>query len=258
MLKAIGYWIGYLEDDQRPAPQELVGAMPAAQRERLADYLAAGMIHEMYLGPSWCRFGCGIDTAQMGRHALSDDTWVWPEGLAHYVRVHSVTLPEEFVRHALSNPDPGEPGWRDDPNWYFSRLAKNLQVDHRYWEEWCASRRSRSFVNRLQGARGVIEELVAEDDVTTRHKRITMQSGERGPTLIRCVWTGCPSHALPGSYICARHSLGDPHSDPKQRRGPALEAVLGDMSRAIGLEPFFITPDITAITRLGPRLENNY
>jgi hypothetical protein len=258
MLRAIGYWIGYLEDDKRPAPQELVGVMAAGQRERLANYLAAGMLHEMYLGPSWCRFGCGIDTAQMGRHALSDDTWVWPEGLSHYVRDHSVMLPEEFVQHALSKSDPGVPGWRDDPNWYFSRLAKNLQVDHGYWEAWCASRRSNSFLEQLEEARDSVQELVAEDEVTGRLQKITMLSGERGPDDTRCLWIGCPNKALAGSHICARHSLGDPDSDPKQRRGPALEAVLGGMSRAMGLDPFFISPDITSITRLGPRLENNY
>ncbi len=258
MLRAIGYWIGYLEDDKRPAPQELVGAMAPAQRERLANYLAAGMLHEMYLGPSWCRFGCGIDSAQMGRHALSDDTWVWPEGLSHYVRDHSVMLPEEFVQHALSKSDPGVPGWRDDPNWYFSRLTKNLQVDHSYWEAWCASRRSSSFLEQLEEARESVQELVAEDEVTGRLKKITMLSGERGPDDTRCLWTGCPNKALAGSHICARHSLGDPDSDPKQRRGPALEAVLGEMSRAMGLDPFFMSPDITSITRLGPRLENNY
>ena len=257
MLRAVGYWIGYLEDRKRPAPQELVGAMAADKRARLADYLAAGMIHEMYLGPSWCRFGCGIDNAQMGRHALSDDIWVWPEGLAHYVRDHSVMLPEEFVQQALSKSDPGVPGWREDPNWYFSRLAKNLQVDHGYWEDWCASRRSSSFLNRLQIASEAIASLVAADEVEARTERLTALS-ELGTGDTRCLWAGCPNEALPGSFICARHSLADPDSDPKQRRGPALEAILGDLSRELGLEPFFMNPDSSTITRLGPRLESNY
>jgi hypothetical protein len=231
--------------------------MAADQRARLADYLAAGMIHEMYLGPSWCRFGCGIDNAQMGRHALSDDTWVWPEGLAHYVRDHSVMLPEEFVQQALSKSDPGVPGWRDDPNWYFSRLARNLQVDHEYWEDWCASRRSSSLLNRLQLASEAIALLVAADEVEARTERLATLS-ERGTGDTRCLWAGCPNQALPGSYICARHSLADPDSDPKQRRGPALEAILGDLSRELGLEPFFMNPDSSTIMRLGPRLESNY
>jgi len=258
MLRAIGYWIGYLEDRQRPAPQELVGVMPAEQRVRLADYLAAGMTHEMYLGTSWCRFGCGIDNAQMGNRALSDDTWVWPEGLAHYVRDHGVVLPDEFVEHALSRSNPGTPGWQDDPNWYFSRLARNLKVDHSYWEDWCASRRSRRFLEQLQTTQEEVEALVAADEVTGRFERIATPMGERAVGDARCLWTGCPNDALPGGYICARHSLGDPSSDPKQRRGPALEAVLAELSRAQGLEPFFMNPSGAAITRLGPRAEENY
>jgi hypothetical protein len=31
---------------------------------------------------------------------------VWPEGLAHYVEVHSVRLPDEFIDHMRSQ------GWR--------------------------------------------------------------------------------------------------------------------------------------------------
>jgi hypothetical protein len=258
MLKAIGYWIGYLEDRKRPAPQELVGVMRAEQRVRLADYLAAGMPHEMYLGTSWCRFGCGIDNAKMGNRAFSDDTWVWPEGLAHYVRDHGVVLPDEFVQHALSKSNPGTSGWQDDPNWYFSRLAMNLKVDHSFWEEWCASRRSKRFLEQLQTTQEEVEALVAADEVTGRFERITAPTGERGEGDARCLWMGCPNNALPGGYICARHSLGDPDSDPKQRRGPALEAVLGDLSRAQGLKPLFMIPKGAAITRLGPRAEEGY
>jgi hypothetical protein len=33
----------------------------------------------------------------MGSRDLSDGTWVWPEGLAHYVERHNVVLPEAFV-----------------------------------------------------------------------------------------------------------------------------------------------------------------
>ena len=103
-----------------------------------------------------------------------------------------------------------------------------------------------------------MEALVAADEITGRFERIATPMGERAAGDARCLWTGCPNNALPGSYICARHSLGDPSSDPKQRRGPALEAVLAELSRAQGLEPFFMNPSGAAITRLGPRAEENY
>jgi hypothetical protein len=36
----------------------------------------------------------------MGCRDLTDGTWVWPEGLTHYVRVHHVALPASFLEHA--------------------------------------------------------------------------------------------------------------------------------------------------------------
>ena len=34
----------------------------------------------------------------MGSRCLTDGEWVWPEGLEHYIEVHSVLLPEDFAR----------------------------------------------------------------------------------------------------------------------------------------------------------------
>lgn len=39
----------------------------------------------------------------MGCTTLTDGKYVWPEGLAHYVSVHAVRPPEDFVRHSLGN-----------------------------------------------------------------------------------------------------------------------------------------------------------
>ena len=36
----------------------------------------------------------------MGSRDLTDGVWVWPEGLAHYVRDHGVVLPTSFIEHA--------------------------------------------------------------------------------------------------------------------------------------------------------------
>jgi hypothetical protein len=85
MLRAVGLWIQGIADEKYPAPQELVGAMPAAERAVLVTYLRAGRTHALYLGYSWCRFGCGIRDDWMGNCELTDGTWVWPQGLAHSV-----------------------------------------------------------------------------------------------------------------------------------------------------------------------------
>ena len=61
----------------------------------------------------------------MGSTDLSDDEWVWPEGLVHYVEAHDLPLPDAFVVTALSGRRPS--------------LAKPLileGVDHEYWNTW--------------------------------------------------------------------------------------------------------------------------
>ena len=45
-----------------------------------------------------------------GTGELTDGTYVWPEGLAHYVTEHNVRLPEGFVSHARST----GPHWPED------------------------------------------------------------------------------------------------------------------------------------------------
>ena len=40
---------------------------------------------------------------RMGDSDLTDGTWVWPEGLVHYVDAHRLPLPKEFVDHVLAN-----------------------------------------------------------------------------------------------------------------------------------------------------------
>lgn len=48
------------------------------------------------LGHAHCRV-CG---ALNGSLELTDGTFSWPEGLAHYLEEHGVRLPPRFVEHA--------------------------------------------------------------------------------------------------------------------------------------------------------------
>src|SRR4051812_17721554 len=109
MLKALGWWITSLADESLPAPQEVVGELPWRDRMCLTEYLDKGLHLVQYRGDSWCRFDCGIKDSRMGSWDLTDGTWVWPQGLSHYVEVHGVVLPEEFVSHVLSGPVPVKP-----------------------------------------------------------------------------------------------------------------------------------------------------
>lgn len=105
--KKVGFWadtrggLGYLVDvifDAMPDPRDLVDPdWPKAERELIAAYLEAAPAVEHWMGYSYCRFECGEH--DMGTQDLSDGTWIWPEGLAHYVLEHSVRLPEEFIQH---------------------------------------------------------------------------------------------------------------------------------------------------------------
>src|SRR5688572_18970941 len=100
-LEAIGYWAYHHAPSAYPHPQRLVGRWQPARRAAVVAYLRAGAVFESYRARSWCRFACGAPDRVMGHRDLFDGTWVWPEGLAHYVEVHAVRLPERFVRHAL-------------------------------------------------------------------------------------------------------------------------------------------------------------
>src|SRR5258708_21467537 len=101
-MKVIGYWMRNLHDMFLPLPQELVGAMPVSVVNAVCTYLRRGSVLHASRGCSWCRFRCGIDRDQMGYRDFTDGEWIWPEGLAHYVALHNVVLPAEFICCATS------------------------------------------------------------------------------------------------------------------------------------------------------------
>jgi hypothetical protein len=131
-LKLIGYWA---ETDEQgapalPQPQDFVGLMSISVREAVCKYLAAGTPYAMYRGYSWCRFSCGVENREMGSKELTDGQWVWPEGLLHYVRVHSVLLPDEFVATATSGRTP------------HATSKRSASLD--FWIDWATHRRGSS------------------------------------------------------------------------------------------------------------------
>ena len=216
MLKAIGFWIRDLEDERYPAPQELVGVLPEAQRRSLAHYLESGATFEQYRGYAWCRFVCGASTesgawaptvevraqtdTRLGSQDLTDGTWVWPEGLAHYVREHSIVLPAEFMEHAACGRPPTTP-------------APHEPVETEFWERWCAAHRSTDVLQRLQAARVLavseIEELRSQTALARQAEIAALVSSE-GLSGTRCLWKGCGESALRDRHLCARHYLGEP------------------------------------------------
>ena len=104
-LFALCSWLGYAMGVMQsflPDPQNFVDTFwDAKEREAVVQYLRMGSVGTRWMGYSYCRFNCGISDAEMGDGTMTDGTYVWPEGFAHYVEKHGVRPPEEFVAHAL-------------------------------------------------------------------------------------------------------------------------------------------------------------
>jgi hypothetical protein len=100
-LRLIGYWVGPMAPGW-PDPRAFVDeTWDAGDRDVVIEYLSSGFTVRAFGGVSTCRF-CGRDN---GAIEVSDGTWTWPEGLAHYLAEHGVRLPEEFVQHVFDQLD---------------------------------------------------------------------------------------------------------------------------------------------------------
>ena len=113
----IGYWAGEYDPGWPDVRRFVVAAPNKRERTRVVRYLRAGAGWRAYRGFSLCRL-CGC---QNGSSELTDGVWVWPEGLAHYVRRHDVRLPDVFIRYVLDHRRPSKhavpPGDLDDSWW---------------------------------------------------------------------------------------------------------------------------------------------
>ncbi len=119
-LKYIGYWHSRFRDpitgvvstgydfkeyeksfgpNVLPNPWDYVNnTWDVRERHLVCLYLGNGDTHEGWFGGAKCRFGCKTD---LGCRDLTDGTFVWPEGFAHYIEVHGVKPPEAFLRHMV-------------------------------------------------------------------------------------------------------------------------------------------------------------
>lgn len=172
-MNLIGYWFRDLSDCDFMAPQELSAIEDESIRNRLAAYLEGGRPLRSYRGGAWCRFRCGIES--IGGSELTDGRWVWPEGLAHYVRVHRTELPAEFIDHALANRPVIETRFDES----------EISLD--YWLDWCSVKRDPEFVEELERARNEAEaRFEKEKCAVTSRERDT----EDWATWFRCFRPG--------------------------------------------------------------------
>ena len=88
-LRVIGYWRNE-HHPEYPDPHDLMDEQwDAESRDTVATYLEGGYMSWGMAGLSPCRI-CGDPN---GSAEYADGAFTWPEGLAHYVRQHSVRLP---------------------------------------------------------------------------------------------------------------------------------------------------------------------
>jgi hypothetical protein len=129
-LRAIGYWQSP-EEPSLPDPRAFVDpSWDAAERAAVIAYLRKGKTAMVWCGHARCRFDCApepdadtlaswkkigfrdddarniarnkFEAQLMGTSCLTDGTFIWPEGFAHYLEAHAVRPPVEFVRHVLA------------------------------------------------------------------------------------------------------------------------------------------------------------
>jgi hypothetical protein len=115
LLLRLGYWGE--RGSGLPDPASFVDeSWDDTDRDLVAGHLDRGFVARAYMGYSTCRI-CG---AQNGSLELTDGVYLWPEGLGHYVTVHSVRLPDSFVNHVRSFTDAIESADVDE-SWWRSR-----------------------------------------------------------------------------------------------------------------------------------------
>ncbi|MBL9077529.1 MAG: hypothetical protein JNL08_08500 [Planctomycetes bacterium] len=165
-LEVVGWWFRDEAPGPLPRPQLLVRPWQPAERAAVVAHLRAGKVLETYPEPSYCRFACGA--ADMGRADLSDGTFVWPEGLVHYVTEHSVALPARFVAHALQGAGAAPP-----------RLPKPRfgLYDVAPWLAWARAERAALDLDGFETPLGEVRDRIARDLGPVPHEAILLCRG---------------------------------------------------------------------------------
>ena len=101
MLTLIGYWKG-ASAAQWPAAEVWVDPnWDPEERHAVIEWLRSGERVRSSMGWSTCRF-CDRPN---GTDELSDGSYIWPEGLEHYLVEHQVRLPRAVIQRACERPE---------------------------------------------------------------------------------------------------------------------------------------------------------
>lgn len=121
-LTLIGYWraTGDFSSDY-PDPRDWIDLdWDEGERSTAAWYFSSGTLFRASLGRSQCRI-CGTNN---GAVEYTDGTYVWPQGLAHYIDEHAVRLPQALIAHAVERVV-AVADLEAVPDWWLSATQKN-------------------------------------------------------------------------------------------------------------------------------------
>jgi len=100
-MKKVGYWRSDREPDL-PNPLDHVDTKWVnSEKNIVIKYLDRGEVKNRYRGWSTCR----ICECRNGSTSMTDGVWLWPSGLAHYLRKHNVKPPQEFINYIKGRVD---------------------------------------------------------------------------------------------------------------------------------------------------------
>lgn len=197
-LEVLGWWFNEHAPTGLPRPQLLIAPMEPSQRAAVASYLRAGKALVRHDEPSHCRFQCG--ETEMGRADLTDGTFVWPEGLVHYVERHDVRLPDRFKEHAVANGGAV-------PNFVMPKPAFGL-FDTGPWLAWGRAQGACLDLDGFEIPTGTILDKVARDLGPVPHEAILLCRGSTREVVL----------LLPGGVLEVRQ-LREGGNPPRQLAG---------------------------------------
>lgn len=95
-LRPVGFWRSDTQPElPRPEAHVDVGWSPE-ERQATLDYLRRGAVCMRWCGYATCRL-CAESGKELGDADCTDGSWLWPEGLPHYLERHAVRPPEPFL-----------------------------------------------------------------------------------------------------------------------------------------------------------------
>jgi len=141
-LKSVGFWNNARNDFPHfPMPVE---NSPNYDKEKMITYIKTSGVIAEYRGISSCRFNCNekiYDNPEktgsfnwkykMGSKTFSDGVYQYPQGLEHYIDIHEIELPQDFVNHVQAhNYDPFISWEKAHPDVDINKLKQFILLSH--------------------------------------------------------------------------------------------------------------------------------